>query len=220
MKKKYDTVIFDLDGTLADTLQDLTEGMNYALEKMGYQTVSKEQAKQAVGPGKEEFVRALFPGEENPDTETFVSFFRERHWDCCLNQTRLYPGMESVLEKLKDLNLTVASNKPIRFVEKILIGLDVRSEFDFTIGADEVAQAKPHPEMILRTLKEMKSSPERTLFIGDTANDMQAGRSAGVGLCGVRYGYGDQSRVMDSNPDFHIEKPLELLGILCNNHNA
>jgi len=218
--KKFDTVIFDLDGTLADTLKDLTEGMNYALGKMGYPTVSSDQAKQAVGPGKEEFVRVLFSGEDNPDTETFVSLFRERYWECCLDQTRLYPGMDVVLDKLKDFKLSVASNKPIRFVEKILNGLGVRSQFKFTIGADEVEQAKPHPEMILRALNEIQSDPHRTLFIGDTTNDMEAGRNAGVTCCGVHYGYGNQAKVMESHPDFQITKPLELLDILCNHRNA
>lgn len=218
MSNRFETVIFDLDGTLVDTVTDVTMGVNHALRSMGFSSRSVEEVKKAVGPGKEEFIRNIFPDEDDPDVDTFLSLFRDFYWEHCLDETVLYSGMKDVLAQLQKLNLAVASNKPSRFTIKILEGLGVREWFSVILGPEDVLQAKPHPEMILKVLNTVDTSPVKTLMVGDTDKDMMAGRGAGVSLCGAQYGYGLDEDLSKLNPEFLITMPSDLLAILNNDH--
>ena len=217
MSRTFDTVVFDLDGTLADTMPDVAYGVNHALREMGFPHISFEQVKKAIGPGRDEFIRAIFPGEKNPDTKTFLSIFREIYWDHCLEKTRLFSGMKDVLLDLRNLNLGVASNKPRIFTEKILDGLGIRSYFNEVMGPEDVTYAKPHPEMIIKIMERVEGEPSRTLFVGDTDKDILAGQNAGVGVCGVRYGYGEVEDIELLKPDYLIRIPAELVEVVNNN---
>ena len=219
MAREFNTIIFDLDGTLADTIHDVASGVNEALLRMDFPSISLEQVKKAVGPGKDEFIRMIFPNVENPDTKSFLSIFREIYWDHCLDQTSLFEGMDDVLTLLRGRKLGVASNKPKAFSEKILKGLGVRNLFEEVMGPEDVIHAKPHPEMIFKFIERVGGKPAKTLLIGDTDKDMLAGRGAGVGVCGVRYGYGRIEDIERQNPDFMIESPAEILEILENKRN-
>jgi phosphoglycolate phosphatase len=208
--------VFDLDGTLVDTLPDVAFGVNKALEQMGHSPLSLEQVKKAVGPGKDEFIRAIFPGVQNPEGKMFLSLFREIYWEHCLDETRLFSGMGNVLIRLENRKLGVASNKPRTYTEKILEGLGIRSRFDDVLGPEDVVHAKPHPEMIIKLMERVDGIPSQTLLVGDTDMDILAGRGAGIGVCGVRYGYGRVADMERLYPDFFIDSPEELLSILEN----
>ena len=219
MAKSFDTIIFDLDGTLADTIFDVRDAINQSLDRMGFPPISMEQARKTVGPGRNEFIRAIFKDIKNPDVDKFIAAFREIYWDHCLDQTRLFTEMGNVLANLDDLKLLVATNKPKVFSEKILTGLGIANRFEQVICPEDVTHAKPHPEMIVKGLEMVGGKPSRTLMVGDTANDLKAGRGAGVALCGVRYGYGITEDLVNMNPDFLIDLPSELLEIVEINHN-
>jgi HAD superfamily hydrolase (TIGR01509 family) len=122
--------------------------------------------------------------------------------------------MNEVLHAVADRRLAIATNKPRRFTERILEGLDALNHFDSILGPDDVAEAKPSPEMITRTLENTRSRPEKTLVVGDTQFDMIAGQRAGTAVCGVKYGYGDADLLMTLSPDYMIESPIELLDII------
>jgi phosphoglycolate phosphatase len=216
MNKRFETVIFDLDGTLVDTVADVTDGVNHALKLMGSSPLSQEQVKKAVGPGKEEFIRIIFPDVENPDIESFLSFFREYYWDHCLDKTDFFPGMKEVLTAFKDRKLAVASNKPCRFTHRILEGLGVSPWFDAVLGPEDVTHAKPHPEMILKAVEALDAEPADCLLVGDTDKDMEAGRGAGVCLCGAGYGYGSSEDLLKYKPDYFIDLPSDLFSIIGN----
>jgi phosphoglycolate phosphatase len=214
MKKSFDTIIFDLDGTLVDTAPDVREGINGALEKMGLLPISMDRAKRAIGPGRDEFFRVIFQDVENPDVDTFIARFREIYWDHCLDRTKFFPGMDDVLNRLDGRTLVVASNKPKVFTEKILKGLGIRDRFAHVLGPEDVAHPKPHPEMVVKALSLAGGKPSKAMMVGDTANDLKAGRGAGVGLCGARYGYGNTEDLERMRPDFLIDFPLELMDIV------
>ena len=216
MSENYDTIVFDLDGTLADTIPDVAFCINHALNRMGFLPISLERVKQAIGPGRDEFIRAIFPNEGEPDSKTFLALFREIYWERCVEETRLFEGVKEVLEAFEDLRFGVASNKPKIFSERILQGLGIRDRFAEVIGPEDVIHAKPHPEMILKILDRMKGSPLKTLFIGDTDKDILAGQNAGVRVCGVRYGYGKVEDIEQLTPDFLIDRPMELIEIIHN----
>ena len=218
MSRTYDIIIFDLDGTLADTAPDVAFGVNQALHIMGFEPLKLEQVKKAVGPGREEFIRNIFPGVENPDTETFLTIFREIYWEHCLEKTVLFHGMEEVLTGLEALSLNVATNKPKVFTEKILKGLGVRDRFDEVVGPEDVNHAKPDPEMIIKIVEDVGGEPTGTLLIGDTDRDILAGQRGGVGVCGARYGYGCNEDMESLHPDFFVDHPAEILEIIENSH--
>ena len=218
MARDFNTIVFDLDGTLVDTIRDVADGVNGALHRMGFPPISLEQVRKAVGPGKDEFIRMIFPDVEKPDTKAFLRIFREIYWDHCLDRTSLFEGMDGVLARLQDRKLGVASNKPKAFSERILEGLGVRSLFEEVMGPEDVVHAKPHPEMVVKLLKRVGGQPAKTLLIGDTDMDMLAGRGAGVEICGVRYGYGRAEDIERLNPNFMIDKPAHLLEIIDNQH--
>jgi phosphoglycolate phosphatase len=220
MSDRYINILFDLDGTLADTLPDVANCVNRALEEMDHPPLSMEQVRKAVGPGKDEFIRAIFPDIENPDGKTFLTKFRKVYWDHCLDKTRLFPGMDDVLSRLKDRNLGVASNKPKVYSERILDGLGVRDCFADVLGPEDVVHAKPHPEMIIKFLNRIGGKPSKTVLIGDTDKDILAGRGAGVGVCGVSYGYGEIEKIEQLNPDFLIDTPKELLEVVGNHQDG
>jgi len=220
MNHRFETIIFDLDGTLADTAPDVMVAINHALNKMKARPVSLDQVKRAIGPGKEEFIQTVLPDARKSEKEKFLASFRAFYWDHCLSQTALYPQMEEVLNKLQGRALAVASNKPRFFTEKILKGLGVLDLFHGVVGPEDVTHAKPHPEMIVALLKRLEKKPSRTLLVGDTDKDMLAGRGAGVRLCAVRYGYGRSEDLIPQRPDFLIDYPGELLDIIDNNFTS
>ena len=219
MNKSFKTIIFDLDGTLANTLPDVRNNINRALEEMGQSVLSEEQTRSAIGPGSEQFLDAVLPESDNLKKQEFLSRFRNHYWNHCLDLTRLFPGMDAVIQSLSDYHLAVATNKPRKTSEKILDGLGVRNAFDTIVGPEDVRHVKPHPEMIINIITRLDGTPSQTLFIGDTDKDMLAGRGAGVALCGAEYGYGDKDALKKQNPDYMIREPKDLLEIIQNNHH-
>lgn len=219
----YKHIIFDLDGTLVDTIQDVTSSINYALKVMGFPAKTLAEVQQAIGPGKDHFLKYIFPDGEDTevDGELFLDLFRKHYWDHCVDATKPFDGMSKVIHALEnDFNLHVASNKPRPFIERILEGLHIKDKFKVIVGPEDVTAAKPHPEMIIQVLNRAGAKPNDTLFVGDTDNDMKAGRGAGVHLCAVKFGYGALDVLESYNPEYFIEKPEEILEIAMNHSTA
>ena len=215
-RDRYDTIIFDLDGTLLDTAQDVLKAINHALLLLDRNPTDLDQVKRAIGPNKDTFLNAVLPGASPEAMDIFISHFRMFYWDHCLDDTQLFPGMEHVLNGLAGKTLAVATNKPRKYSVKILEGRQILDRFRCVVGPEDVSHPKPHPEMIVNIMKSVEATPSRTLIVGDTEQDMRAGRSAGVGLCCVRYGYGDLDRIRQINPEYFIERPEEILEIVAN----
>jgi phosphoglycolate phosphatase len=218
VKHSFHTLIFDLDGTLIDSASDVIDSVYFALGEMGAPLIRREAIKKVIGPGRDAFFKAVFPDGRKKEFNRFISIFREYYWEHCLDQTTLFPGVSQVLSKIKDQKLAIASNKPKLFIEKILTGLHIRDRFHCVVGPEDVRQAKPDPEMIDKILDLCDGLSLKTLLIGDTDKDMMAGRAAGVRVCGVRYGYGDEHDLESQNPDFMVDQAEELISIIGNHH--
>jgi len=219
MKKRFDMMIFDLDGTLADTLPDVSSSINHAVRKMGRPELTEEQMRKAIGPGGDEFIRAVLPEYEEADKKTFLEYFRGYYDDHCLDSTLPFPGIPEILSNLSSVTLTVATNKPRAHAKKILSGLNLDAYFKALCTPENGVKEKPHPEMIFSLLETFGVDPHRTLLVGDTERDIVAGRSAGVEVCGVKYGYGGSEILQKLNPDFLIDSPAELLDIVLHSSN-
>ena len=215
--KRFDLIIFDLDGTLVDTAPDVYLSINLALAQMQLPAISEAQAKSAIGPGPEHFARIVL-GENNTERlASFYELFRPIYYEKCVDSSRPFSGIPELLAQLDGHKMAVASNKRLSFNQRILKELELASYFELVVDPEVVGKSKPAPEMIEYVLKHFGVPAERALMVGDTDNDLLAARAAGVKSCGIGWGYAPLQELLSLNPDYHIERPLELLGIVGQN---
>jgi len=209
----FELVIFDLDGTLVDTAVDVHISLNLALEEMGLPHISMETAKLAIGPGPADFIKYVL-GEANLSRKDeirrlFRSIYRQR----CTDHAQLFEGIGEVLETLQEANvkLAVATNKARASTDFILHALEIDSFFHRTITRNEVENPKPHPDMILKLCSDLEISPQKTMMVGDTDNDILAAQAAGVKSCVARWGYSHHMDQLIAMADYALSQPAELL---------
>lgn len=213
MKK---AVIFDLDGTLSDSIHSIKYSGDKALEPFGYGPFTVEQYKYFVGDGAANLVkRALAAGG---DTE-LVHFreayarYREVFRENCMYRVRPYDGIPELLATLKeqDVKITVLSNKPHAETINVIETLFGKGYFDVIQGQEENLEIKPSPQGVFRIRERLGISLEDILYLGDTATDMKTGKNAGVFTVGALWGFRDRKELEEGGADSLIEYPLELL---------
>lgn len=184
-------LIFDLDGTLLNTLTDLTNSVNFALRSFDMEEKSKEFVRKAIGNGVAKLIaRCIDNGEDNPKYFDILSCFRNHYKDHHLDNTVPYFNMEEVLRELKDYGylLAVVSNK-IDVITKNLINHYFPNTFSIIQGDTKTLNKKPHPDMVNHVLKELKIDKEDTCYIGDTNVDYETAINSGIDVLLVTYGY-------------------------------
>ena len=211
---EFEAIIFDLDGTLVDTAPDVWRSANHTLRRMGLREITLEEAQRSIGPGPDNFARIVLPEEQLGRFDEFISLFRQHYADHCLDNTRPFPGVIELLQRLDFIRKAVASNKPRIYTEKILDQLGLAPFFDTVVGPEDVQRVKPEPDMLLLAAERLGAEPARTLMVGDTDNDILAARRAGMPVCAVTYGYAPKSVLLVLRPDYVIDSPLELLEVL------
>ncbi|MGH9344578.1 MAG: HAD-IA family hydrolase [Terriglobia bacterium] len=203
--------IFDLDGTLIDSEQDLALSVNAMLRRMRREPLSQPVISSYVGQGVTVLVRrALGPSASEAEVEDAAAFFLDYYRGHMLDNTALYPGAREALEGIESRQLAVLTNKPIKFTQQILAGLEVDRFFSFVYGGDSFEQKKPHPVGVLRLMEQTGAATHETLMIGDSATDVETGRNAGVQTCGVTYGIGSPT-LASLAPDLVLDDLRELL---------
>jgi len=212
-------IIFDLDGTLLDTLHDLGEAMNAVLREHGIPEHSLEMYRTFVGEGIENLVRRVLP-EEQRDEEVLVNMlvekmrveYRQRY----LNHSSIYPGVPEMLDELESRGLpkAILSNKPhfltVPMSKKMLNSwsfADVR-------GASPESPRKPDPAVALEIAGKMQIEPAEIIFVGDSDIDMQTARSAGMYGAGVLWGFRDAAELKRAGAQSLLTSPLELLDLM------
>lgn len=214
----YKAVMFDLDGTLLNTIEDLTDAMNAMLGKHGFSAHSVDACKYFVGDGVEQFVQRALPAEHR-DAATIAAVAKEykveygKRWDA---KTRPYDGIVPLLDALaaRGLKLTVFSNKPDEFtkltVQKFLPGV----AFDAVAGAKTHVPKKPDPSGALEVALALDIKPAEFLYVGDTNTDMQTARSAGMFAVGATWGFRTPEELLSSGAQVLIDHPMDLLKLL------
>ncbi len=189
-------LLFDLDGTLVDSRRDLAAALDATLADFGLPPLGVEAVTRFVGDGARRLVeRGLAPARPDaPFSEAFVAealeTFKTRYAERLLATTRAYPSVGPALERFAATPKAVVTNKPAAFSEAILRGLGLRSYFVGVIGGDTLPERKPHPAPVLAGLAACGvSHPTAAVMIGDSPNDIRAGRAAGTLTCGVTYGF-------------------------------
>lgn len=211
-------IVFDLDGTLINSLEDLADSANWMLLQHGYPTHPVDAYRYFVGDGMRKLIERILPPEERNDGRIeqckaeFVAYYTIHMED----KTVVYPGMIELLKELKDrgLKIAVATNKVHIAVTPLMEKYFPGIRFDSMIGQREGIPVKPHPQIMYDILKETGCQPSETLHVGDTATDMQLAHNAGVTPVGVLWGYRPLEELQEAGAKFIIEKPEELLGLV------
>ena len=208
-------VIFDLDGTLLDTIADLAESANYALKQLGYPTHDVETIRTFVGNGINKLLeRALPPHEQTEENvmrmrSHFVPYYDVHNADL----SSPYPGIVNLLEDLqaKGIQIAVASNKYQAATVKLVKQYFPNIDFVEILGQREGINVKPDPTIVFDILKKAKVSCEETLYVGDSGVDMQTAINAGVDAVGVTWGFRPRAELESFRPMGLIDKAKELL---------
>ena len=215
-QKPLELLIFDFDGTLIDSKDDIATSVNLTLGDLGLPLRSPEEIFSFVGDGVKRLLR-LSVGEESLALyEEALRIFRRHYLSHCLDTTRFYPGMDRVIETLSGVKKAIATNKSMEYTLAIVEGLGLRSHFAAIESPADSSELKPDPGMLLRILSTLKISPEGAVLVGDSTNDVRAAKAAGIRACAVGYGYGDREKVTALEPDFYCEKPEELISLFGN----
>ena len=211
-------VMFDLDGTLVDSVPDLATAVDRMLAELGREPAGVEQVRRWVGNGARMLVRrALAGGIEHSavsDAETDVALarFLDIYADCHELIT-LYPGVHELLEALSTaaVELAVVTNKPERFVAPLLEQVGLGGYFRWIIGGDTLPQQKPDPAALLQVMHLAGVSKAQSLFVGDSRSDVLAARAAGVPCVAVSYGYNHGRPIAEEQPNRVVDSLAELL---------
>lgn len=204
-------VIFDLDGTLLNTIADLANSTNHALKQLGYPTHEPEEYNFMVGNGINKlFERALPEGEKTEENvlrvrREFIPYYDQHNAD----ESRPYPGIPELLERLqaKGIQLAVASNKYQAATEKLIAHYFPNIKFIAVFGQRDGVNVKPDPTIVEDILRISGTPKDEVLYVGDSGVDMQTARNAGVTACGVTWGFRPLAELESFNPRYIIEVP-------------
>lgn len=205
---KVDTVVFDLDGTLLDTLDDLVESVNYALEKHGLPLRTKQEVRSFLGNGirflMEKAVGERIASHEERFLPVFQSF-RAHYVDHCLDATRPYEGIVEMLRALKEkgFKLAIVSNKLQPAVTELNERF-FRDVISVAIGESADVRRKPFPDSVLKAMGELRSTCEQTVYVGDSEVDIETAKAVGIPCLSVLWGFRYEDFLRGKYPDAHF----------------
>lgn len=209
-------LIFDLDGTLIDSKQDLIRSVNAMLMEMGRETLHEDTISGYIGHGAPKLVaRALGNGATEEECERALKFFLQNYDEHKLDSTRPYPGVPEALEELRQFPLAVLTNKPVRVSNRILEGLGLAKYFRAVYGGNSFETKKPDPLGAKIILEELGAAPTQAMMIGDSEVDVQTARNAGTLAAAVNYGFGAHDRAAYP-ADVYLNRLTELAPLLRN----
>ncbi|MBN1553544.1 MAG: HAD family hydrolase [Phycisphaerae bacterium] len=215
---KYQAVLFDLDGTLLDTLDDLADSMNAVLAAGGYPVHPADAYKTFVGDGVEKLVRRALPAGDYPDEDIqrYVKLMREEYSRRWANKTRPYEGIDDMLRALaqRGVKLTVLSNKPDDFTKLCVERFLGDHSFDVVQGVSDEVAPKPNPAGAKRICRTLGLEPEAFLYLGDTNTDMQTANAAGMYAIGATWGFRTPEELTKHGAKTLIDHPGKMIDLL------
>lgn len=213
MKKKIDLIIFDFDGTLVDSKNDIVTSVNEMLEKIGLPRRTPSQIQDFIGSGVKKLVQDALGKNNRQDPDKAVDIYKDIYRRHMFDTTVLYEGAVETLKYFKNAKKAIISNKSIEFIKMSLGRFGISSYFAEVLGGDHDRERKPSPQPIIKMLQDFKIKPQRAVIAGDSALDIEAGANAGILTCGALYGIGRKEDVIASRPDFLINNITELKDI-------
>lgn len=213
---KYDAVIFDMDGTILNTLDDLKDSINHVLEKMGFPLRTGAEVAGFLGNGVHELVRCVLPANTSAEqTSEFLEAFKARYKEHLNDKTRPYDGVIDVLRTLceRGIKTAVVSNKydvAVKLLSNEYFGDLLMS----AVGESETVCKKPAPDGVLLAMEELGVSKEKTLYVGDSEVDVETARNAGIPCVGVTWGFRTKEVLVEAGAAYLIDSPEALLNIV------
>ncbi|MCM1180307.1 MAG: HAD family hydrolase [Clostridium sp.] len=212
----YELVIFDLDGTILDTLEDLADSTNYALRMHGFPERTIEEIRSFVGNGIGKLIKRAVPeGTDVTVVEKVLADFKVYYAAHCADKTKPYHGIPELIQKLKHqgYRTAVVSNKADFAVQQLcedyFFGL-----FDFVVGEREGIRRKPAPDSVLEVLEQLHVEKEKALYVGDSEVDIQTADHAGVDQVSVEWGFRNREYLLSQGAKKMVRMPEEILSVL------
>ncbi len=207
----YQTYLFDMDGTLLDTLDDLTAAVNHTLAQYGYPQRTREEVRQGLGSGAVRLMAAMLPqGEDTPEFAAIMRDYKAWYQAHTCVETRPYPGIPELLEALhrQGCKVAIVSNKPhgaacelaARFFPGIL-----------TFGESPETPRKPAPDMVRHALTALNTDPSAAVYVGDSEVDVQTARNAGLPMIGVAWGFRGRAALAAAGAETIVDTAAEIL---------
>lgn len=213
----YKAVIFDLDGTLVNSIEDLADAMNTVLESRNYPTHSYKKYEDFIGSGIRNLVQKALPTTDNNEVQVTTCFnaMMSIYRNQCINKTKPYDGITALLDILKSrqLKLGVFSNKADEFTKKVTLAL-LPNYFDSIDGLTIESHKKPNPIKAIQISKNLGINPEDIIFVGDSGIDMQTANNANMFAVGVSWGFKPKEELIEEGAKLILNHPLELIDIL------
>jgi phosphoglycolate phosphatase len=207
--KPISLLIFDLDGTLVDTLDDIAASVNHTLARLGRGIITRDDVRRFVGDGIEALMARALGGTTDQLPEA-VALYTEHHRKNLVVRSAVYPSVRETLEHFRALPMAVISNKTREFVVPLIERLNIARYFKMVIGADSGLPLKPAPDSILHIMAEFKSPRERTAIVGDGTTDVRAGKAAGIITCSLTSGFRSEDELRKAGPDYILHSLSEL----------
>ena len=203
-------LLFDMDGTLMDTLQDITDSVNYGMREKGYPEKSREEVRLAVGNGVVKLVENLLPEISPEERDEFLEIFRPYYAIHAMDQSAPYEGLPAVLKKLGEEGYVcgIVSNKPHEATSEI--GKEFFPDFPLALGQREDIPRKPNPDPIEFALKTLGGTKAECIYIGDSEVDVKTALNAAVPCIGVTWGFRDESVLIEAGAKHLAHTPAEL----------
>ncbi len=213
---KYDAVIFDLDGTLTDTLCDLKNSVNFALREFGFPERTLDEVRSFVGNGVRRLIYSSVPDNTDEETaENCLSVFKEYYKKHSLDETKPYEGIIPMLENLKKqgIKTAVVTNKMHEAAEEI-VRIFFGDLIDITLGQIDGVAQKPQPDGIYHVLEKLGISKEKAVYVGDSEVDCITAKNAGIPCIGVTWGFRDKSVLLDNGSDYIADSSEDIIKIM------
>lgn len=207
-------VLFDFDGTLADSFAAITASTNHVRVTYGLPEMPESEVRGHVGYGLSQLLSVLVP---NAPVDDAVACYRKHHQTVLLTHTKLMPGVAETIPELarRGFKMGVCSNKRVEFTRQLVAGLGLGSHFATVLGPDDVGdQPKPHPAMLLEGMARVAATPAETLYVGDMVVDVQTAKAAGVPVwlvLGGAHAHEDTTAIAPDRVLNHFAELLELL---------
>lgn len=209
-----DLVVFDFDGTLADSWRDIATGLNRTLAEAGLPAAEPADVRAWVGHGVRRLIGRAIASDDPARIEPLYLRFRVHYADCCLDTTALYDGVRSTLEALAPRHvLAILSNKPQTFLDRIAAGLAIQPLFAAVVGGDALAVSKPDPATLAHVVASVGGA-SAVWMVGDSAVDVETGRRFGARTVGCAWGLRSREELRAAGVDFLIEHAAELPDLL------
>jgi phosphoglycolate phosphatase len=211
-----DTLLFDLDGTLVDSKQDIANSVHALQKKYSRPLTPDDEIGRLIGDGMLKLVEGAI-GRESPDpiVQEAAEFFKAHYREHALDHSCVYPGAMETLEHFRSKKMAVVTNKPVRISRHIIEALGLGRYFPVVVGGDSTARKKPDPDGLILAMTQLGVSEKSTaVMIGDSVQDIEAGRAAGIKTCGIPSNIADTTALKRSGPDFTINSLPDLKRII------